>query len=50
MGNVSLKVLEKSLNFFLFKKATNPEWINLYPVDKATGFPNSYLLDNDDSG
>ena len=25
-------------------------WINLYPVDNATGFPNTYPLDSDLSG
>ena len=23
------------------------QWINLYPVDSATGFPNTYPLDSD---
>ena len=25
-------------------------WLNLYPVDNASGFPNTYLLDSDLSG
>ena len=26
------------------------QWINLYPVDSAIGFPNTYPLDSDLSG
>ena len=26
------------------------QWINLYPVDNAIGFPNTYLVDTDLSG
>ena len=33
------------------EKMDNPiQWINLYSVDNATGFPNTYLLDSDLTG
>ena len=33
------------------KKADSAnQWINLYPVDSAIGFPNTYPLDSDLSG
>ena len=33
------------------EKMDNPiQWINLYSVDNAIGFPNTYLLDSDLTG
>ena len=33
------------------EKIDNPiQWINLYSVDNAIGFPNTYLLDSDLTG
>ena len=39
------RLLEKLLVFFFFQN-----WINLYPLDSAIGFPNTYPLDNSFSG
>ena len=48
VSSISLVNIHSQIQSPVVQKVDNAiHWINLYPLDRATGFPNTYPLDSD---